>query len=153
MSNADFPEAAADNHSEPTPGPQEIVTTPPLGSVATLVVCVVGFLVPGMGHILLKRWVRGAILAASVALMFIFGLGMNGKLYDLAEIQQPLQIFAFFADIGVGLLYWLAERSGQGIGDMTTRTFDYGTTFLWVAGLLNYLIVLDAYDIARGRKP
>ena len=59
----------------------------------------------------------------------------------------------FFADIGVGLLYWLAERSGQGIGDMTTRTFDYGTTFLWVAGLLNYLIVLDAYDIARGRKP
>jgi hypothetical protein len=42
---------------------------------------------------------------------------------------------------------------GLGIGAMTSQSYDYGTTFLWVAGLLNFLIILDAFDIARGRKP
>ena len=64
-----------------------------------------------------------------------------------------VSVFAFFADVGVGLAYFLAENAGMGIGDMTRHTFDYGTTYLWVAGLLNYLIVLDAFDIAQGRKP
>lgn len=115
--------------------------------------CAAGLIVPGLGHVLLKKWVRGAIFAGCVLLMYFLGLGMQGKLYDLKEIEQPLQIFAFFADIGVGVPYWLSERAGIGIGDMTVRTFDYGTTFLWVAGLLNYLIVLDVYDVAQGRKP
>jgi len=80
------------------------------------------------------------------------GLAMQGKLYDLA-IEQPLHIFALFANIGVGLPYFLAQRMELGIGAMTARTFDYGTTYLWVCGLLNYLVVLDAFDIAQGRKP
>ena len=93
------------------------------------------------------------MFAACVLLMFLLGLGMYGKLYDLGDVDQPLQIFAFFANIGVGLPYLYAVKTGLGIGTMTMRTFDYGTTFLWVAGLLNYLIILDAYDIAQGRKP
>jgi len=31
-------------------------------------------------------------------------------------------------------------------------TYEYGNTFLLVAGLLNYLVMLDAFDIAAGRK-
>ncbi len=84
--------------------------------------------------------------------MFALGLGMHGRLFDLV-MEEPLQIFAFIANAGVGLPYIAAEQMGLGLGTMSATTYDYGTTYLWVAGLLNYLIVLDAFDIARGRKP
>lgn len=120
--------------------------------VATLAICAGGWLLPGLSHIVLGRWIRGLIFAACVMLMFALGIAMDGKLYDLA-IEQPLHIFAFLANIGVGIPYFLAERYDLAIGSMTATTYDYGTTYLWVSGLLNYLIVLDAYDIAQGRKP
>jgi hypothetical protein len=123
-----------------------------LGIVTTLGVCFGGLLLPGFSHILLGRWVRGLIFTACVLGMFALGLSMQGKLYNLA-IEQPLHIFALIANIGVGIPYFLAEMWEMGIGTMTSTTYDYGTTFLWVAGLLNYLIVLDAFDIAQGRKP
>ena len=87
-----------------------------------------------------------------VLAMFALGLGMQGRLFSWV-IEEPLQVFAFIANIGVGLPYILAEQMHQGIGAMNAVTYDYGTTYLWVAGLLNYLIVLDAFDIAQGRKP
>ena len=160
MSNADSPEAAPERDlprsSDPKPfehEPRQVVTAKPLNIMVTVLFCFAGLVFPGLGHILLKRWVRGLLFAASVLLMFAVGISMQGKLYTARDIQQPLQIFAFFADVGVGLAYFLAENAGMGIGDMTRHTFDYGTTYLWVAGLLNYLIVLDAFDIAQGRKP
>ena len=119
---------------------------------ATLAICSTGWLVPGLAHILIGRWIRGVIFAACVLLMFAFGLAMHGKLYDL-EFDEPLHVFAFIANIGAGLPYWIAEKLNMGIGTMTWPSYDYGTTYLWVCGLLNYLIVLDAFDIAQGRKP
>jgi hypothetical protein len=118
-----------------------------------MLICISGFVVPGLGHILMGRWVRGAMLAAAIGLMFLFGLGMKGELYGSDLNQSPLRLFGFFADAGVGVMYWLAEHSNLGIGDMSARTYDYGTTYLWVCGLLNYLTILDAFDIAQGRKP
>ena len=119
---------------------------------ATIAICSGGWLVPGLAHILIGRWIRGAIFATCVLLMFVFGLAMHGKLYDL-EFDEPLHVFAFIANIGTGLPYWIAEKLNLGIGNMTWPSYDYGTTYLWVCGLLNYLIVLDAFDIAQGRKP
>jgi hypothetical protein len=124
----------------------------PINLAATLALCSGGWLIPGLSHILLGRWVRGLIFAVAVVAMFALGLGMHGKLFDLT-IEEPLEIFAFIANIGSGLPYILAEKMDLGIGAMSVPTYDYGTTYLWVAGLLNYLIVLDAFDIARGRKP
>ena len=124
----------------------------PMSMIATLAICSGGWLVPGLGHILIGRWLRGVIFAACVLLMFALGLAMHGKLYDL-EFDQPLHVFAFIANIGAGAAYWIAEHLGFGLGTMTWPSYDYGTTFLWVCGLLNYLIVLDAFDIAQGRKP
>jgi hypothetical protein len=118
----------------------------------TVVVCIAALLVPGLGHILMRRWVRGLILAVCIIAMFALGLRMQGKLYDLT-VEEPLQFFALFADVGVGAPYFIAERMGLGAGAPTLQTFDYGTTVLWVCGLLNYLVVLDAFDIAQGRKP
>ena len=119
----------------------------------TIAVCCSGFVLPGLGHILMGRWVRGALLALAIGLMFLFGISMQGELYANDLGQTPLRLFGFFADVGVGLMYWLAEHAKLGVGNMSARTYDYGTTYLWVCGLLNYLTVLDAFDIARGRKP
>jgi hypothetical protein len=124
----------------------------PMNIAVTLAICLGGWLVPGLAHVLIGRWIRGIIFAACVLLMFALGLGMHGKLYDL-EFDQPLHLFAFIANIGAGAPYWIAARMGLGIGTMTWPSYDYGTTYLWVCGLLNYLIVLDAFDIAQGRKP
>jgi hypothetical protein len=118
----------------------------------TLAVCGSGWLVPGLGHILIGRWIRGLILASCVLMMFVLGLAMHGKLYDL-EFDEPLHLFAFIANVGTGVAYWIAGRLGYGIGTMTWPSYDYGTTYLWVCGLLNYLIILDVFDIAQGRKP
>lgn len=139
---------------------QELESTPPADAVelrqinmtATLAICSGGWLIPGLSHILLGKWVRGLIFAACVLVMFSLGIGMQGKLYDLA-FEEPLFIFAFIANVGAGLPYLLAEHFNLGIGATAATSYDYGTTFLWVSGLLNYLIILDAFDIAQGRKP
>lgn len=124
----------------------------PIPTAAALAICSGAWLVPGLGHVLLGRWVRGLIFTVCVVAMFVMGLAMHGKLYGM-EFEMPLQIFAFIANLGTGLPYLTAKYLGFGIGIMTASSYDYGTTFLWVSGLLNFLIVLDAFDIAKGRKP
>ncbi|PYS54096.1 MAG: hypothetical protein DMG13_09800 [Acidobacteria bacterium] len=132
----------------------ETVPLRPMNMAATLAICSGGWLVPGLSHILIGRWIRGVIFAACVLAMFVLGLGMHGKLYDPSSgLQEPLHIFAFIANAGAGLPYLIAERLDMGVGVMTAPSYDYGTTYLWVCGLLNYLIVLDAFDIAQARKP
>ena len=128
------------------------VESKPMNLAATIAICSGGWLVPGLAHILIGRWIRGLIFAACVLLMFALGLAMHGKLYNL-EFDEPLHVFAFVANIGAGIPYWIADKLGLGIGTITWPSYDYGTTFLWVCGLLNYLIILDAFDIAQGRKP
>ena len=140
-----------DRSTQSAPG-TEPDASPPLPAAAALAICSGALLVPGLGHVLLGRWIRGLIFTVCVVAMFLLGLGMNGKLYGL-EFEVPLQIFALIANLGTGVLYLAAKYLGWGIGAMTAPSYDYGTTFLWVAGLLNFLIVLDAFDIAKGRKP
>jgi Family of unknown function (DUF6677) len=131
---------------------EEPQPTAPIPTAAAVAICSGAWLIPGLGHVLLGRWIRGLIFTACVIVMFVMGLAMNGKLYG-TEFEIPLQIFALIANLGAGLPYLIAKYFGLGIGVMTSESYDYGTTFLWVAGLLNMLIVLDAFDIARGRKP
>jgi hypothetical protein len=131
---------------------QARIQTQPMNMTSTLAICAGGLLIPGLAHILTGRWIRGVILAVCVFAMFGLGLAMHGKLYDL-EFDEPLHVFAFIANVGMGLPYWLAAHSDLGVGTMSWPSYDYGTTYLWVCGLLNYLVVLDAFDIAQGRKP
>jgi hypothetical protein len=140
------------NEQVGTAAPAATVEPTPMNIVATIAVCSGGWLVPGLAHVLIGRWIRGLIFAACVLAMFGLGLAMHGKLYDL-QFDEPLHVFAFVANIGAGVPYWVAERLGLGVGTMTWPSYDYGTTYLWVCGLLNYLIVLDAFDIAQRRKP
>jgi hypothetical protein len=83
--------------------------------------------------------------------MFAFGLWLEGRLFPF-EIAQPLVALAAFADIGIGIPYFVAKAMGAGGGRVVAATYEYGNAFLIVAGLLNMLVVLDAFDVAQGRK-
>jgi len=123
----------------------------PMGTTGAVAICTAGWLVPGLAHILLRRWARGVVFAVAILAMFWLGLEMEGRLYG-AIPEQPLHTFAFIANAGTGLAYVLARVLGYGVGVLSSPNYDYGSTYLWVAGLLNYLVMLDAFDIARGRK-
>jgi hypothetical protein len=115
------------------------------------VISIAAWLVPGVGHLWQGRTQKGAIFLVAIPLMFAIGLWLNGRLFPF-EPSQPLVALAAFASIGNGLPYFLAAVLGLGKGVVTSATYDYGNTFLIVAGLLNMLVALDAYDIALGRK-
>src|SRR5262245_32499259 len=154
MSKEDSPSARANPARGFTVRAGESIVLKPQSDVLTAVVCVSALLVPGLGHLILKRWTRGALLLASVLLMFVLGLGMQGALYGMPARGELISLGTLnaFANVGVGIPYFLARGSGLCVGIPTSQAFDYGRVFLAVAGLLNYLIVFDAFDIARGRK-
>jgi hypothetical protein len=91
------------------------------------------------------------VFLLALPLMFACGLWLEGRLFPF-ELSQPLVALAAFADIGVGMPYFAAKAAGAGAGRVIAATFEYGNAFLIVAGLLNMLVVLDAFDTAQGRK-
>jgi hypothetical protein len=107
--------------------------------------------VPGLGHLLLNRRLKGVILLVALPVMFFVGLLLQGRLFPF-DTSQPLVALAALADFGIGVIYFLAGPLGYGVGKVTEVTYEYGNAFLIVAGLLNLLVVLDAYDAALGRK-
>lgn len=112
---------------------------------------IAGWLFPGAGHFLLRKWGRGALLCASILGMFILGLAMKGKLYTGA--QDILDMLGFVGDLGTGLLFFLGRVFGLGADQVTATTADYGTKFIVVAGLLNVIAAVDAHNLRTGRKP
>ncbi len=110
-----------------------------------------GWLVPGLGHLLQKKFLRAGVFFLSLAAMTALGLASSGKVYGF-QTENPLTVLAFFSDLGNGLFYILSRVLGFGQGFLERATFEFGTAFLAGAGLLNFLIAIDAYDIAAGKK-
>src|ERR1700757_2392537 len=125
-------------------------TTETLGTMAFLAPAV-GWLIPGAGHAIQKRWMRGLLLFISIVTLFLVGLGMQGRIYK-ANGGDILDILGFIGDIGAGGLYILALANDWGQGAIAFATADYGTKFMIVAGLLNFIAIADAYHIAIGKK-
>ncbi len=116
-----------------------------------ILICAVALAVPGAGHLWLGRREKGVIFLVMLPLMFVVGLWLEGRLFPF-ELTQPLVALAAFADIGIGLPYVVAKALSAGMGNAIASSFEYGNAFLIVAGLLNMLVVLDAFDVAQGRK-
>jgi hypothetical protein len=117
----------------------------------------IAWAVPGAGHLLLRRWLRAALMGGAVWLMFLCGLWLGGHLFAMTSKDQGfavlLAILPMIANVGVGLLYVMCWIGNIGFAENAQLlTYEYGNTFLLVAGLLNYLVMLDAFDIAAGRK-
>jgi hypothetical protein len=120
-------------------------------TVHPLLVVAAAWAVPGLGHLLLGRRSKGIILLVALPAMFAVGLMLQGRLFPF-DFSDPLVALAGLADLGIGLIYFLAGPFGYGAGKVTLVTYEYGNAFLIVAGLLNLLVILDAYDMALGRK-
>jgi hypothetical protein len=115
-------------------------------------VCVAGWLIPGFGHLLQGRKWRALILFVSILAMFLFGLAMDGQFFATGS-GSYLETLGYFGEMCVGVAMPAARFFGYSGGNPFFVSSDYGTAFLVAAGMLNVLTVLDAYDIAMGRKP
>ena len=111
---------------------------------------IAGWLVPGAGHFLLRKWGRGTLLAISILSMFALGIAMQGKVY--ANAQDNLEMLGLAGDLGNGLLYVVSRMLGLGAETVQVTTADYGTRFIVVAGLLNVISAVDAHNLRTGRK-
>jgi hypothetical protein len=131
-------------HAQPT-----TVAVPFTGMAA--LAPLIGWLIPGAGHLVQKRWIRGLLLLGSVAGMFAFGLAMQGKVYQ-PNTGDLLDILGFIGDLGSGAFYFMARIFDWGGTSITSAVADYGTKFIVVAGLLNIMAAVDAYHIAIGKK-
>jgi hypothetical protein len=120
-------------------------------SMMAVVAPAVGWLIPGAGHMIQKRWIRGLLLFVSIATLFVLGLAMQGRIYK-ANGGDILDILGFIGDVGAGGLYIVTVAMDWGQGAIAFATADYGTRFVIVAGLLNFIAVADAYHIAIGKK-
>lgn len=112
---------------------------------------IVGWLVPGAGHFLVRKWGRGLLLALAILTMFALGVAMQGKVYSGAH--DILDILGLVGDLGSGLLYFVTRALGLGADSVQVTTADYGTRFIVVAGLLNVIAAVDAHNLRTGRKP
>jgi len=132
------------------------VTKPPAPPVRAWAPAVaLGWLIPGGGHFLLKRTGRGWLLLASVLSMFLLGLMMRGAMFQPQTgdiLTTIIYVGGFLGDLASGLLYLLATWLGYSQQDVAGHVHDYGTKFLVAAGLLNVLAMVDAYEIAIGKK-
>ncbi len=120
-------------------------------SAMAVIAPAVAWLIPGAGHMIQKRWIRGALLFISIVTLFLLGLGMQGRIYK-ANGGDILDILGFVGDVGAGGLYLISLAMDWGQGAIAFATADYGTKFMIVAGLLNFIAIADAYHIAIGKK-
>jgi hypothetical protein len=110
-----------------------------------------GWLIPGAGHIIQKRWIRGLLLLVSIGSLFVLGLMMQGHIYK-PNGGDILDILGFIGDLGAGGMYITTLAMNWGQGAIAFAIADYGTKFMIVAGLLNFIAMADAYHIAIGKK-
>jgi len=126
---------------------------PPISAWAPAVA--LGWLIPGGGHLLLKRTGRGLLLMFSVTAMFLLGLMMRGAMFQPQSgdlLTTLINTGGFIGDVCSGILYLLSSWLGYNQPDVAGHVHDYGTKFLVTAGLLNVLAMVDAFEIAAGRK-
>jgi hypothetical protein len=128
----------------------KVAAAEPVNMMAVLAPAV-GWLIPGAGHLIQRRWIRGGLLLISIVTLFVLGILMQGRIYK-ANGGDILDILGFIGDVGAGGLYLVTLARDWGQGAIAFATADYGTKFIIVAGLLNFISVADAYHIAIGKK-
>lgn len=137
----------ADSGTPSAPPP----AAPPASPMNVAVAVLSAWLVPGLGHVYLKRPLRGLAFFILVVAAVLVGTHLEGNLYTVVR-GQPLTLLATFASMGMGFLYFLYHFGFHYQGNIMGAGYEYGTAFLLTGGLMNLLLVLDAWDIVRGKK-
>jgi hypothetical protein len=135
-----------DEIAEPLAPPQDS-----RGEAVAFLIGAAGWLVPGLGHAILKMWGRAAACFLAVGLLVFFGAGMRGNVFN-SNGNDAFDTLGYVADLGAGTFYFVARSLETNGPDVSHADGDYGTRFLAAAGVLNLLAALHAYEAARGRK-
>jgi hypothetical protein len=117
--------------------------------------CLLACLLPGLGHFYLRRWAKGGVFLGAIGSLFVLGIAMDAGLSLPVGWGDPLAWLRCAAQMAIGLPYFIATRAlelGLDKDLVMSVTHEYGNTFTEAGGLLNVLVVLDAYDVAVGRK-
>jgi len=140
-------------HSGPTPETAAAAAAhpKPLSEIAALAVGVAGWLIPGLGHTILKMWGRALACFLTVGILVFIGAEMRGNVFTSGG-NDAFDTLGYVADMGTGCFYFLARSLEDHGSDVSHADGDYGTRFLATAGVLNLLAALHAYEAARGRK-
>ncbi len=116
----------------------------------------ISWFLPGYGHIQQGRWRRGIIIGITIWSMFVIAILSGGAFYPGFEFEDGALLYLLntFARLGNGLGALISMFLGSSAPEHVASwaTFEYGGRFLEVAGLLNYLAIIDAVDIQSGRK-
>jgi hypothetical protein len=120
--------------------------------VKALSACILGWLLPGAGHLFLGRTRKGLFFLGAIGTLFALGVAMDARLKMYLGLDDPLSLLRSLAQMAMGLPYFVARWLGFELGDVRSITHEYGNTFTEVGGLLNVLVMLEAHDIALGRK-
>jgi hypothetical protein len=110
---------------------------------------VAGWIIPGLGHLILRRWTKAGVYFLCVGALACAGLAMRGGVFG-SGAEDLFDRLGFFADLGSGIFYFLAHQFQPAGPDVAHATGDYGTRLFAAAGMLNLLTVLEAYDIGHG---
>jgi len=121
------------------------------------------WLLPGSGHLIQKKRLKAAVFFFGIILLLLFGIIMEGTFFlpytetsnafgQMQRQYHPLLVLGYLGDLGSGLFYFIVKLLGYSKGSIAAVTYQYGTAYMVTAGLLNYLIALSAFDIARGKK-
>ena len=124
-----------------------VLARPSLGLTVAL-----AWVFPGAGHFLQGQSGKALVFAVTLLPMYLCGLAMGGRLFAFHGVE-PLVLLAAASQWMIGVTRVVAAWAGAGVGDVVAASYEYGNTFLIVSGLLNVLVIFDAADVARGRKP
>lgn len=116
---------------------------------------ILAFLFPGAGHLYLKKYIQAAVFFVVEVTLLVSGWLMQGEMHSLFRENAKegfLQLAAAFGNLAMGVLHFVLHFAGLAQGNIEARTYEYGTTFIIIAALINMLVILNAYDIARGEK-
>jgi hypothetical protein len=146
----EVPIAETSNPESTTPYPKPVSDHNRRDALA-LAVAAAAWLLPGLGHALLKMWGRALVCFSTVALLVILGAGMRGNIFS-RNGEDAFAKLGYVADLGAGSFYLVARVLESNGPDVSHANGDYGTRLLATAGVLNMLAALHAYEVTRARK-
>ena len=140
----------ADSESDAAPAAAE-APEPEVPRSGQVTAAVLAWLIPGAGHMYLGRWARGILFLILVLTSLGVGLALHGKLWRVLP-GQPLSLLGTLGCVGLGVPYFVLRFLMDYQGDLVAQGYEYGAAFILTGALMNVLLILDAWDIARGVK-
>ena len=137
--------------NEASTSESQVAEFPSKQSSTAILVVAAAWIVPGLGHLLLRQWGRAIVFFVAVGGLAVTGYLLRGNIFP-PRGGDVFGTLAFLADAGSGAFYYFARFFEAAGPDVSRAAGDYGTRFIAAAGVVNLIGVCDAYEIATRRR-